>query len=133
MRNSDPYARTELHYAALENDVGRIIRCLDEDAHVDAQDVRGFTALHFACQENAVEAARLLLDRGASVNVVNRFGNTPLSDAVFNSKGAGDLISLLRSHGADPYAVNKHGQTPVGLARLIANYDVAQFFTDLPD
>jgi hypothetical protein len=24
------------------------------------------------------------------------------------------------------------GQTPVGLARLIANYDIARFFADLP-
>ena len=27
---------------------------------------------------------------------------------------------------------NRHGVSPVSLARNIANYDVAQFFTDVP-
>jgi len=44
----------------------------------------------------------------------------------------GGLIALLRSHGADPHAENKHGVSPVSLARTIANYDIAQFFKDLP-
>src|SRR4051812_48401577 len=36
--------------------------------------------------------------------------------AVFNSRGEGRMIRLLREHGADPFLVNVHGQTPVGLA-----------------
>jgi ankyrin repeat protein len=62
---------------------------------------------------------------------VNEHGNTPLFVAVFNSRGRGDLIRLLRASGADPRKENVHGQTPLGLARLIGNYDVAQFFSDL--
>lgn len=58
---------------------------------------------------------------------------TPLSTAVFNSRGNGGLIRLLRRHGADPWHPNNTGHTPVGAARLIANYDVAQFFEDLTD
>jgi len=38
--------------------------------------------------------------------------------------------ATLRAHGADPSAVNTAGQSPVGLARAIANYPVAQFFAD---
>lgn len=56
----------------------------------------------------------------------------PLWVAVFNSKGRGELIGLLRAHGADPLHANASGQGPVGLARLIANYDVAQYFADVP-
>lgn len=52
---------------------------------------------------------------------------------MFNSKGRGELIKLLRSHGADPLHSNASGQTPVRLARLIANYDVAQFFEDIAE
>jgi ankyrin repeat protein len=77
-----------------------------------------------------VAVARLLLDRGAAVDPTNRFGNTPLWTAVFNSKGDGDLIRLLRGHGADPLHVNKNGMTPLGLARSIANHDVARFLVD---
>jgi hypothetical protein len=55
----------------------------------------------------------------------------PLWTAVFNSHGDGTLIRLLRDRGADPRAENSRGQSPLGLARLIANYPVAAFFADL--
>jgi hypothetical protein len=42
------------------------------------------------------------------------------------------LIELLRQRGADPLRANDSGQTPLGLARMIANYDVGRFFADLP-
>nr|BFE76128.1 hypothetical protein GCM10020092_094290 [Actinoplanes digitatis] len=87
--------------------------------------------MHLAAQQNAAEAATVLLEVGAEVDTVNRHGNTPLFTAVFNCRGEGAMIILLREHGADPFAENAHGQTPVGLARLIANYPVAAFFEDL--
>ena len=120
------------HYAALNDDVAQVVELLAGGADPDAADVQGFTALHFACQQGGVESARALLDGGATVDSVDAFGNTPLWTAVFNSRGRGDLIELLWTHGADPLHVNNAGRTPVSLARLIANFDVAQFFADLP-
>jgi hypothetical protein len=73
----------------------------------------------------------LLLDAGAEVDATNRYGNTPLFVAVFNSRGNGSIIRLLRAHGANPYAANGTGQNAVGLARAIANYPTAQLFDDL--
>jgi ankyrin repeat protein len=67
------------------------------------------------------------------VDAANSYGNTPLSTAVFNSRDRGELIQLLRHQGADPWHPNNTGQTPAGTARLIGNYDVAQFFADLTD
>jgi ankyrin repeat protein len=99
----------------------------------DVVDRQGFTPLHLAAQEFALTAAASLLDAGARVEAGNVFGNTPLWVAVFNSKGRGVMSGLLRSHGADPLHVNASGQTPVGLARLIGNYDVARHFQDIPE
>jgi len=76
--------------------------------------------------------ARLLLDSGANVDPMNMHGNTPLFTAVLDSRGDGSVIELLRTRGADAFRENLQGQTPVGLARLIGNYDVARFFADLP-
>ena len=132
MSNVDRAGRTPLHYAASEDDVAEVVRLLAEGADVDAADKRGFTPLHFACQEWAVGAAAALLDRGAAVDPVNAFGNTPLFVAVSSSRGRGELIQMLREHSADPLRANNGGHTPVSLARLIANYDVAQYFEDLP-
>jgi ankyrin repeat protein len=89
--------------------------------------------LHFAAQEGAIAAAEKLLAAGAQVDATNTYGNTPLSTAVFYSRGRGELIRLLRRHGADPWHPNNTEQTPVSTARLIGNYDVAQFFADLTD
>ncbi len=133
MRAVDKAGRTPLHYAALSDDADEVLTLLAASADADAQDVEGFTPLHLAAQEGAVAAARVLLDHGAAVDAENVHGNTPLFVAVFNSRGRGDLIELLRGRGADPFHVNRSGQTPIGLARLIGNFDVARFFGDLND
>jgi ankyrin repeat protein len=132
MTDVDREGRTPLHYAAMANDVDVIRASLAAGADPNLGDKLGFTPLHLAAQEGSLDAARVLIERGADIDRKNSFGNTPLFVAVFNSRGRGDLISLLRERHADPLSVNNSGQTPVGLARLIGNYDVAQFFADLP-
>ena len=127
----DKLKRTSLHYAALQNDVGAVRDLLAGGAEVDAQDANGFTPLHFAAQEYSLGSAVELLEHGAKVDVPNKFGNTPLGTAVFESNGRGEMILLLRKHGADPLHLNNYGQNPIGLARLIGNYDVRQFFADI--
>lgn len=128
---NDPAKRVVLHYAALNDDVETVRSELAGGANASVADVQGFTPLHLAAQANAVGAARELIAAGADVNATNLCGNGPLFVAVFNSLGRGEMIELLRAHGADPVARNKAGQTAVGLARLVDNYDVARFFADL--
>lgn len=129
----DPKGRTPLHYAALENQVDQVRQLLDEGIDPDAQDRDGFTALHLAAQQHSVAAGQALLTAGATVDLKNAFGNTALFVAVGSSLGRGDFIAMLRASGADPLVANGYGQTPVGLARLIGNYDVAQYFEDVDD
>jgi ankyrin repeat protein len=133
MDKRDRAGRTDLHYAALEDDSARAQALIAAGADLNVQDRGGFTPLHFAAQQYSVTVARLLLESGAKVDSVNRYGNTPLWTAVFDSKGRGGVIELLRGAGADPKHFNRAGQTPVGLARLIGNLDVAQFFVDVID
>ncbi|RCG29797.1 ankyrin repeat domain-containing protein [Sphaerisporangium album] len=127
----DRKGRSELHYAALKGDAGRVSELIAAGLDPNLVDGDGFVPLHMAAQEGHVDAARALLDNDAEVDAENRHGNTPLSVAVFNSRGRGDLMALLRERGADPCRENNYGQTPLGLAKLIANYDVAQYFADL--
>lgn len=99
----------------------------------NSADDNGLTPLHFACQANSVEVVELLVKAGAKVDPRDVHGNTPLSTAVFNSRGKGEVIQLLRKAGADPLVQNSHGVSPVNLARTIANADVRKFFNDIPE
>lgn len=129
----DAYGRSPIHTAIIDGDLARATRLLAEGASPSSPDDNGWTPLHFAAQGMRADLARLLLEAGAEVDATDSHGNTPLAKAVFNSKGQGDLILLLRAHGADPTRANRHGVSPLSLARTIANYDVAQFFSGLPD
>ena len=130
MSRRDPLRRTPLHYAALNDDRDQVTALLGEGVPVSAEDQEGNTPLHLAAQEYALKAAAVLLGSGATVDARNAWGNTPLFVATFNSSGRGAMIELLLDAGADPESINNHGQTPRGLARLIANYDVEQFFPE---
>ena len=61
-------------------------------------DYDGRTALHLACAEGRLECVKLLLDAGAEKDAVDRFGRTPLHEAVLNAKD--DVIGLLRARNA---------------------------------
>ena len=132
MTSGELYGRIPLHYAALRNEAEMVASVLKSGENPNAQDANGYTPLHFAAEGTAPEALRLLLKAGADPSIRDKFGNTALGTATFRSRGNGELIELLRENGADPHSDNNAGRSPVMLARLIANYDVAQFFSDLP-
>lgn len=129
----DRDGRTLLHQAAFDNDVQAARRLIAEGADVNAQDRAGYTPLHLAAQEYSIDVAAALLEGGARVDVVDKHGNTPLWTAVYNSRGRGQLILLLRDAGADPLHPNMSGRTPFDLARLIDNYNVEQYFEGTSD
>jgi ankyrin repeat protein len=128
----DRYGRTELHHAASDGDSERVVDLLARGLGPGTPDDDGWTPLHAAVQAWSLPCCVILLDAGAPVDARDANGNTPLSGAVFESRGRGDLIKLLRGRGADPTLKNNHGVSPLSLARTIANFDVRQFFADLP-
>jgi len=101
---------------------------LNSGASPDVPDKNGWSALHFAAQAQSAEAIELLVSHGATVDVADRYGNTPLSRAVFNCRGDGGAVITLLRLGADRHFKNKHGNSPADLAKKIANYDVKKFF-----
>jgi ankyrin repeat protein len=74
----------------------------------------GFTALHLAAFFGQEEAAKILLERGAEVNLVARHESihvTPLHSAA--AGGHAGIVKLLLEHGADPNAAQDGGFTPL--------------------
>ena len=130
----DEFGRSDLHYAAADNELARFRSALARAsaADVNTPDRAGWTPLHFAAQTQSAEMVKLLLDHGAAVDPIDRYGNTPLSTAVSRYRGDPATVQALRAAGADPMRKNNYGVSPVSLARTIANFDVANCFTDLP-
>ncbi len=128
----DSDGRSPLHHAAADALEDEVQELIDGGADVNLADKYGWTALHFASQSGSAEIVSILLRAGADVNSRDSHGNTALWRAVFCSEGRGEIIQLLRAAGADPYAENDSGVSPIALAHSIGNYDVQQYFADLP-
>lgn len=74
----------------------------------------GFTALHLAAFFGQEEAAKILLESGAEVDLVARNATihvTPLHSAAAGSHPG--IVKLLLEHGADPNAAQDGGFTPL--------------------
>jgi ankyrin repeat protein len=90
---------------------------LDLGAPVDFADGNGITMLGRTVLNNEVEMARMLIARGANVNVVDKLAMTPLLWAANVDFGDTAMIELLLKSGARTDARNKDGLTPLELAR----------------
>lgn len=76
----------------------------------------GFTALHFASAYGWMEQVNKLVHSGAGINIKDtHYGETPLHFVV-----KGEHIYCVRyllAHGADIWAVNDQGLTPLDIAK----------------
>lgn len=112
------YRATHLPWAAT--DAPEMVQQLIKDGQdVNSIDQDGRTALHMAVFYNNYGTAKLLVDNGASVNVVehsmeggfNGWGWYPLHLALRNENM--DIVKLLIDHGADVNAKRTDGWTPI--------------------
>ena len=73
--------------------------------------VTGESALCIAVANRKIEIVRLLLNRGAKVNVASNYGLTPLMRAVHSNtvEDNTDIVDLLLGNGANPNSFTKTG------------------------
>jgi ankyrin repeat protein len=89
------------------------------------------TALVYAARTGSIDAARVLLDAGADVNQLTRYGWSPLLAAVQNRNY--QLGKFLIEHGADVNLANKGGWTNLYLATDNRNLEGGDYPTRMPD
>jgi ankyrin repeat protein len=89
------------------------------------------TALVYAARKGSIDSARALLDAGADVNQVTRYGWSPLLAATQNRNY--QLGKFLIEHGADVNIANKGGWTPLYLATDNRNLEGGDYPTPKPD
>ncbi|CAI5467807.1 unnamed protein product, partial [Closterium sp. Yama58-4] len=86
-------AGTDLCNAVMRGDTGLLRRLLVNGVNPNAADYDLRTPLHIASAEGFVQVARLLVEHGADVAALDRWGNSPLDEA--RRCGSLPLIHLL--------------------------------------
>jgi hypothetical protein len=115
-----PTAQVRLWVAAAMGDTATIAAALSAGAAIDSLDPQGNRrALNYAALGNRVAAVRLLLTRGASINLANRTGFTPVLHAV--EGGANEALAVLIEAGADVTIAAAGGVTALAMAQRRGN------------
>lgn len=110
---------TSLHDAVKRGDLGTLKGLLEENRDLansrSEADARGTTPLHVAAQFGQAGAARMLLDYGADVSLLDSENDSiALCWAAFF--GRREVVAVLLEAGSEPSQRNKHGLTPLGCA-----------------
>ncbi|GMH41834.1 hypothetical protein BSKO_09744 [Bryopsis sp. KO-2023] len=117
--------------AARDNDVGRVGQLLGEGCDINGRDFFGLTPLHWATARASNDAAQLLIERGAEIDLgstrflwVDGFslavGTTPLFIAA--SLDRQEILQTLIAKGADVNGKAANGWTPLHRAAEQGQY-----------
>ncbi|XP_042064471.1 integrin-linked protein kinase 1-like [Salvia splendens] len=96
----------KLMYVVNAGDLDGIRELLESGVDVNFRDIDHRTALHIAACQGYDDVAKLLLENGATVDSCDRWGSTPLADAI-HYKNHG-VIKLLEKYGAKDLMAPMH-------------------------
>ncbi|WP_458125318.1 ankyrin repeat domain-containing protein [Paenibacillus sp. Z3-2] len=88
----DKYQRTPLH-AHASHWSGNVPLFLELGADLDAVDYQNETPLHAAVNGYRTKVVQELVNQGATINVENKQGNTPLAKGLVNCRNS-DIVSI---------------------------------------
>jgi len=113
------HGKSLLHAAAKVNDPFYLLSIISKFDDVNQIDKIFVTPLHEACRAGCLENAKILLNRGASVNALTANGNTPLMLLAHRSNPDLGLAKLLLRHNAQCDIENNDGMRAVDIARQV--------------
>ena len=103
--------------AAARDDAERVLNLLDTGVSASSADYDKRSGLHVAASEGSLAVVHCLIQRGAEVNALDRFGHTPLDDAL--KHGDPDVIHALQEAHAvhsDTYERELHVSPEAAIA-----------------
>jgi hypothetical protein len=107
LRVTPAVAVSRIHELIAADDLVGVARVLDRNSRdLDQRDPSGNTPLHNSVSARRYGIARLLLERGAQVDAVNKQQETPLSQLMHDYQPDLAMIRILLGHGADPNKSN---------------------------
>jgi ankyrin repeat protein len=121
-------AQSKLWDAAIAGDTVILAQALAEGANIDSLDTRrnmnGRRALNWAAYHNRGPAVRLLIAKGAKLNLTNLTGFTPVHHAA--EAGSTEALNILLAAGADFTIPNRQGNLPIDTAKHRGNLEAVQ-------
>eukprot|EP00935_MAST-01C_sp_MAST-1C-sp1_P001733 g1733.t1 len=125
--------------AAGQGMIAQLKEMVSSGADVNLCDYDKRHPLHLAAAEGHMDIAEFLLEQGADYNVLDRFGNSPLADALrqtqakqadlmLNAVNNGDmtLMTLLLQAGVSVAVADYDKRTPLHLAAAEGNLEMVQ-------
>ena len=114
---------TPLMYAAACNNHEAAACLLAHGADPELRDaIDKFTSLHFACYFLSPDTAKLLIDRGVDMHILDKKGRTPLINCA--KAGGLEIVKYLVEHGVDISYQNRKGKTVLD---IVKNKEVKEY------
>lgn len=104
---------------------------IQRDIDLDSQDKNGQTSLHYVALYGKLNLAKLILEKGATINIFDKYGNNPLWTAVFNARGNYEIIKIFLKYGADPLSRNGSGKSPLDFAMQINDNELINLLQEM--
>jgi len=116
-----------LSYAAESGCVESVMTCLAQGACVNSESEDKFTPLHYACntKKEYLPVVKLLIQRDANVNILNKYGETALLKAAY--RGHANVVEELLKHDADTTPYSTAGLSALSAAVGQGHLPVAKF------
>ncbi len=122
--------RSFLHEAVHENKIDIAVDLMQRGIDVNLQNVNGYTAAQVAVASEQWEMLEEILKYHPKVNIKEwRYGNNLLFDVVcYKSEVRSRIAKQLLDMGANPYAENYSGKSPLDLVIMNGNEELIKAF-----
>jgi ankyrin repeat protein len=115
-----------LHLAVLKKDVTMVKMLIKYVKNIDARTKEGSTALHYACNFQLTEIVKILLDYGASQNIIElEYDFYPIFYTVVQNNI--EITKILVDHGANPNHQDYIGNTIIHYAIMNNHSEILDY------
>lgn len=130
---TDSNDRSFLHAAVGEKKMDVALDLMQRGINVDIQNVNGVTAAQVAVDNNQWEMLQEILKYHPNVNLKDwRHGNNLLFDVVcYKSEIRNQIAKQLLAMGANPYAENHDGKSPLDLVIMNGDEELIEAFRQI--
>lgn len=120
---------TPLAQAVFKGDIKTVNALLDSStSDIDRKDMEGNTPLIVASLRNSTEIAKVLISKGADINIIADNSQNAILYAAVN--GNIEIVKALLEHGADPNSKSTDGNTPLLHAAWAGNTEIIKLLLE---